>query len=39
MSTATTDVSAGVPTGTSRPEAGEMRLEAVVIQSRRRYRA
>ena len=31
MSTATTDVSAGASTGTSRPEAGEMRLEVVVI--------
>ncbi len=31
MSTATTDVSAGASAGTSRPEAGEMRLEVVII--------
>jgi catechol 2,3-dioxygenase-like lactoylglutathione lyase family enzyme len=31
MSTKTTDVTAGASTGTSRPEAGEMRLEVVVI--------
>jgi catechol 2,3-dioxygenase-like lactoylglutathione lyase family enzyme len=31
MSTTTTDASAGASAGTSRPEAGEMRLEVVVI--------
>jgi hypothetical protein len=31
MSTATSDVKPGTSTGTPRPEAGEMRLEIVVI--------